>query len=108
MTEDPDVVSNNSKYSAPRFAGFIGDEEAQYFLFVESKIITQTSSFNTALLLWFCLFYTLNLEYPKPVTEVCIFFQEFVFGLPSSTAYRRFKSVTYLSVTTDIQKYLPQ
>ena len=101
MTEDPQAIAGNPNLVAPRYAGFIG-----YFLIVESKILTQTSSFNNALLLWFCLFYTLNLEYPKPLTEVCIFYQEFVFGLPTSSAYKRCKSVTYLSTTTDIQKYV--
>ena len=105
MTDDPETIADDSRMLAPRIAGFIGDDEGQYFLIVESNIVivTQTSSFNNALLLWFCLFYTLNLEYPKAVSEVCIFFQEFVFGLPTSSAYRRCKSVTYLSTTTDIQ-----
>ena len=107
MTEDPETIAIDSRMLAQRFAGFIGDDEGQYFLIVESQIVTQTSNFNNALLLWFCLFYTLNLEYPKAVSEVCIFFQEFVFDLPTSSAYRRCKSVTYLSTTTDIQKYVP-
>lgn len=106
MTDDPDEIVNNSKLSAPRFAGFIGEDEGQYFLIVETEIVTQTSTFNNALMLWFCLFYVLNLEYPKPVIEICLFFQEFVFGLPPSSAYKRSKSVTYLSTTTDIQEYV--
>ena len=106
MTDDPDKIAEDSDLPAPRFAGFIGDDESQYILIVESKIVMQTSSFHNALLMWFCLFYVLNLEYPRSIIEVCLFFQEFVFGLATSSAYRRSKSVTYLSATTDIQKYI--
>ena len=50
MTEDPETIAVDSRMLAPRFAGFIGDDEGQYFLIVESKIVTQTSSFNNALI----------------------------------------------------------
>ena len=80
MTDDPETITDDSRMLAPRIVGFIGDDEGQYFLIVESNIVTQTSSFNNAVLLWFCLLYTLYLEYPKAVSEVCIFFQEFVWS----------------------------
>ena len=47
------------------------------------------------------LFYVFNLEYNKNTKDICLFFQEFVFGLPHSGK----KSSTYLSVTTDIQGF---
>ena len=51
----PQTIADDSRMLAPRIAGFIGDNEGQYFLIVEPNIVTQTSSFNNALLLWFCL-----------------------------------------------------
>ncbi len=48
----------------------------------------------------FALFYVYNLQYDKNVKDVCLFFQEFVFGLPSNLCK---KISTYMSITTDIQ-----
>ena len=48
----------------------------------------------------FALFYVFNLQYDKNVKDVCLFFQEFVFGLPSNLCK---KTSTYMSITTDIQ-----
>ena len=59
------------------------------------------NSFSKALFTWFSLFYVFNLEYNKNAKDICLFFQEFVFGLPDSGK----KSSTYLSVTTDIQGF---
>lgn len=64
--------------------------------------MTDAPFFSRALMLCFALFYVLNLEYCKPLKEVCQFLQEFVFSLPSVGS--RQKSATYLSVT-DIQKF---
>ena len=46
MTDDPETIADDSRMLAPRIAGFIGDDEGQYLLIVESNIVTQTSSFN--------------------------------------------------------------
>lgn len=75
-------------------------------IFVEDVVLTQANSFSKALLLWFVTHYILNLEYEKLVREVALFFQEFVCNLPATGADKRQKNATYLSVTTDIQKYV--
>ncbi len=54
--------------------------------------------------MWFSLFYIFNLEYNKNTKEVCLFIQEFVFGLPSSSQ-KKLPHNYYLSVTTDIQGF---
>ena len=106
MTDDTNEVAiRHPLRSAPRIAGFSGDDLCQYFLYVESVTVTQVSSFSNAIMDWFCLFYVLNLEYSVKVKEVCLFFQEFVFQMPATTAYKRQKTGTYLTTTTDIQKY---
>ncbi len=74
-------------------------------MFVEDCVLTQLQSFSKALLLWFASHYILNLEYAKSVKEVALFFQEFVCNLPATGADKKLKNATYLSVTTDIQKY---
>lgn len=40
MTDDPETIADDSRMLAPRIAGFIGDDEGQYFLIVESNIVT--------------------------------------------------------------------
>ena len=105
MTDDPKTVACDQKQTAPRFVSFDGGEaSSQYFLFVESIIITELPTFSEALILWFIAHYVLNLEYEKKIKEVALFFQEFIFDLPATAADKK-KSATYLSVTTDIVKF---
>ena len=52
-------------------------------------------SFDKSLFAWFALFLC---------DDLCLFFQEFVFGLPVAGQACK-KSSTYLSVTTDIQMF---
>lgn len=47
--------------------------------------------------------YIFNLQYCKQAKEVAMFFQEYVFGL---TKKSKNKSATYLSVCSDICKYV--
>ena len=72
-----------------------------FFIFVEQNVLCSVNSFSKALFVWFSLFYIFNLEYDKNTKDVCVFFQEFVFGLPSVCK----KTSTYLSVTTDVQRF---
>ena len=78
------------------------DGDSVYFIFVEQKVLCTVNSFTKSLFVWFSLFYIFNLEYNKYARDVCLFFQEFIFGLPSN-AYK--KTSTYLSITTDIQTF---
>ena len=108
MSDDPDAVAVRPPLrTAPRIACFINPEDqAQYFLFVEDKTILSVSSMTKALVLWFALHYIFNLEYSSHVKQVALFFQEFVFGLPATSYVKHHKTATYLTVSTDIQKFV--
>ena len=106
MMDDPqEVAEREPSRVAPRFASFEGQDTTQFFVFVDKLVLTQCTTFAKALLVWFFSHYVLNLEYARPVKEVALFFQEFVCKLPAITTDKRQKNATYLSVTTDIQKY---
>ena len=103
ITDTPEqVATRRPPRSVPRFAGFKGDDSSTY---VDSRVETDTPFISRAFILCFALFYVLNLEYCKQAKEVCLFIQEFVFSLPVPSVGTRQKSATYLSVTTDIQKF---
>ena len=106
MTNTPEqVATRRPPRSAPRFAGFKGDDSSTYVIYVDSRVVTDIPFFSRAFMLCFVFFYVLNLEYCKQAKEVCLFIQEFVFSLPVPSVGTRQKSATYLSVTTDIQKF---
>lgn len=106
MAEDPETVAVSSdppKRNAPWIGEFkVEDGDSIYFIFVEQKVLCTTNSFTKALFIWFSLYYIFNLEYDTNANDVCVFFQEFVFGLPNNSFK---KTSTYLSVTTDIQSF---
>lgn len=99
VAESPDPPQRN----APWIGEFkVDDGDSVYFIFIERKVLCTINSFAKSLFTWFSLYYVFNLEYDTNTNEVCLFFQEFVFGLPSNTSK---KTSTYLSVTTDIQRF---
>ena len=79
-------------------------EKCKVNILVDKIVLTQCNGFAKALMLCFFSHYVLNLEYGKQIKEVALFFQEFVCNLPA-TSDKKLKNATYLSVTTDIQKY---
>ena len=86
MSISPEAIA-----AAPpvRNAPWIGEFSAEdgnlmYFIFVEQKVLCSVNSFVKSLFIWFSLFYIFNLEYGKNTKDVCLFFQEFVFGLPET------------------------
>ena len=106
MTDDPlEVAHRDPQRSAPRFSSFEGEDVSQFFVFVDKIVLTQCNGFAKDLMLWFFSHYVLNLEYGKQIKEVALFFQEFVCNLPATSSDKKLKNATYLSVTTDIQKY---
>ena len=106
MTDDPlEVAKRDPQRTAPRFASFEGEDTSQIFVFVDKLVLTQSNDFAKTLMLWFFPHYVLNLEYARQVKEVALFFQEFVCNLSATDADKRLKNATYLSVSTDIQKY---
>lgn len=104
MCDDPDEIAKRSpKCLAPRIACFLG-ETLQYFLIVEEKVFS-VASLSRAIIFWFIIHYVLNLEYSSCIKSVSFFIQEFVFKLPTSFMKQQ-KSIGYLRVTSDIQKYI--
>ena len=104
MADVPETVATTPPVrNTPWIGEFnVEDGDSVYFIFVEQKVLCSVNSFTKSLFVWFSLFYVFNLEYDKNVKELCLFFQEFVFGLPSNSCK---KTSTYLSVTTDIQGF---
>ena len=56
-------------------------ENLQYFLVVEKQVYMECRKFSTALLCLFCVYYTFNISYPKPLYSVFIFVQTYVLGI---------------------------
>ena len=72
--DDPiEVALCAPKRSAPRIACFPG-EQCQYFIYVESEVLCEVTSFAHALMLWFVSHYVFNLEYCTKAKEVALFF----------------------------------
>lgn len=69
-------------------------------IFVEQQAICETGTLTKAIFLWFSTHYVFHLCYDNAISDVCLFFQEFVFGLPCTST----RSPTYLSKATDIQR----
>ncbi len=103
MVDDPDVEATKSasEVKGPRIGRFIPEDgDEMFFLFLEDFVLCQVNSFERAIFVWFSLFYIFHLSYPPNIFDVCLFLQEFVFGIPEPCGL---KSSTYRSVSTDIQ-----
>ena len=107
ITDNPDdVCSRSPSKTSPRIAGIPqGDESFAYFLLIENQVIFSVRCFAKAMVFWFASHYVFNLEYCKQAKEVATFFQEFIFDLPERS---KNKSATYLTVTSDISKYITE
>lgn len=95
------MASNPPIRNSPRIAEFdVEDGNNTYFLFVEQMALCETSSFCKALFLWFSIHYVFHLSYCSSLSDLCMFIQEFVFGLPCAGK----RSASYLTIVTDIQR----
>ena len=108
MSDNVESVSQQDPpRTAPRIVCFRGEADAaDYFIIVEKKPLCKVSHFPQALSIWFASYYVFHLIYPKQTKEIALFFQEFVFGLPEQSSSRGTHSATYLTVTSDINKFL--
>ena len=88
MGEDLDDAAANLNTTSPVVLCIESiDGNSSYCLGVEKKVlITGIPSMCKALALWFCLHYVFHLEYGKTTSDVAVFLQEFVFGLPATRA----------------------
>lgn len=102
VTENPQDIASQPPYrNAPRIAAFMsGDEEFQYILIVEQRVICKTAAFSNALFIMFSLYYIFHLEYPKSVKNVMFFLQDYVLGYPDSLK----RPGVYLAKASDIKK----
>ena len=100
--EDPEVVAAQPPLrNSPRPAEFQVDDGGNiYFILIEQSVLCQVPTFNEALYVWFCSHYIFHLSYCNSIAEVCMFFQEFLFGLPAGGK----RSATYPTTATDIQQ----
>ena len=92
MTDElSDIATRSPRRTAPRFASFENEDSADYFVFVENLVLTQTGGFAKGLNLWFISHYIFNLHYEKQIQEVASFFQEFIWNLPATAEERNRK-----------------
>ena len=94
MSKEPPVRNS------PRIAAFIGDESQQYFVLIEQKVLCQVPSFQFAVFILFSTYYAFHLEYPKPVKNALLFFQDYVLSFPDGLR----RPTTYLGTSADIKK----
>ena len=75
---------------------------SQYFIIVEQFVVCEVSSFVQALFLMFSCYYVFNLEYPKHVRNVMLFFQDYIFCHPDSES----RPANYMAISSDIKRNL--
>ena len=92
-----DALCEAPKRNLPRIAVFKG-VAYQYFIFMEQKVLCQTSNFQ------FAARYSFNLEYDKYVKDVALFFQDFVLELPDAIK----RASSYTSKVADIQSHVTE
>lgn len=104
MSSEPELKASEVPNRNNPWIGEFSAEDGgcEYFVFVEQTVLCTVNTFTKALFLWFALYYVFNLEYEKNSKDLCLFFQEFIFGLPDNLCK---KSSTYLSISTDIQRF---
>ena len=96
MTDDPsDIATRSPRRTAPRFASFENEDSADYFVFVDELVLTQTDGFAKGLNLWFISHYIFNLRYEKQVQEVALFFQEYIWNLSASADIHEYYYLIY-------------
>ena len=95
-----DVCKQPPLRTAPRIAAFMGEENIQYFVLIEHRVLCQVPSLQHALYIMFSAFYVFHLEYPKQTKNVMFFFQDYIVAHPDSMK----RPGTYLAVVSDIKK----
>ena len=66
MTDTPENASIEAPIrNSPRIAAFIGEENKQYFIIVEQKVLCQVPSIQFAIFIVFSSYYVFHLEYPN-------------------------------------------
>ena len=73
----------------------------QCFILIEQKVVCQVPSFQYAVFVMFSAYYTFCLEYPEPVKNALLFFQDYVLSFPDGLC----RPATYLATSSDIRKH---
>ena len=50
-------------------------ENANYFIYIEDNVATISKHFKEAIFDLFCFYYILDIQYPKPLKSLFLFFQ---------------------------------
>ena len=101
VTETPEGVCKEAPLrNSPRIAAFIGEQSQQYFVTTEQSVLCQVPSFQFAVFVMFSTYYAFYLEYPKPVKNALLFFQDYVLSFPDGLR----RPATYLATSCDIKK----
>lgn len=83
ITETPEYASTEAPTrSSPRIAAFVGEEQKQYFVIVEQKVLCQVPSIQHALFIFFSAYYVFHLEYPKELKKCNVLFTRLCSLLP--------------------------
>ena len=104
ITDTPEHASKEAPArNSPRIAAFVGEENKQYFILVEQKILCQVPSIQFALFIVFSAYYVIHLEYPKQLKNVMFFLQDYVLSYPDSLR----RPATYQATASDLKKLSP-
>lgn len=58
-----------------------GEKNVQYLICVEKAIMLECKTLRDTFLDLICTYYVYNISYPKIVSAIFLFFQQFVFGV---------------------------
>ena len=106
MAESPTDIAANVTSKFPLLICVVGDDSNEYFISIERKVLVgKVKSLCKALALWFSVHYVFNIKYDDVIQDFALFYQEFVVGLPAPKVK---KTVTYLTVTGDVQNFTEQ
>lgn len=96
------VIDAQQDSSSPMIGTYLAGKP-QYFLFVEGMVLNKMETFCDAMFLLFSSYYIFHLEYPKSVKNILWFMQDYLLLYPNDSMHR---SALYLSVTSDIKRYI--
>ncbi len=86
------MTHQHLQLKGPRIGRFIPEDGDEiFFLFVEDFVLCKVMKEQ------FLLVFSIHLAYPQNIFDVCLFVQEFVFGIPDPCGLKS------SSVSTDIQ-----
>lgn len=96
-----DAVASTPIRNAPQVAVMVGENNRQYFIIMEQKVLCEAISLAQVLFVAFSCYYIYNLEYPPKASNILFFFQDYLLGYPDSLK----RPSSYIAVLSDIKKH---